>query len=144
LSRLSAVVTGVDLSSQGAMQMSATSFALTEADLRITTHGLFEWYALMALGPMVLPPEGDMEAAAAGHPGRFACDGRRSAGDERFRRQQGGAGGAGGGTAESVGRAGDEPCGEAGDRAGAVWRLCGDGHARDAGRGGAAVSGGDG
>ena len=63
---LSAVVTGVDLSSQGAIQMSATSFALTEADLRISTHGLFEWYALMALGPMVLPPEGDMAAAAAG------------------------------------------------------------------------------
>lgn len=63
---LSAVVTGVDLSSQGAMQMSATSFALSEADLRITTHGLFEWYALMPMGPMVLPPEGDMAAAAAG------------------------------------------------------------------------------
>lgn len=63
---LSAVVTGVDLSSQGAIQMSATSFALTEVDLRISTHGLFEWYALMALGPMVLPPEGDMAAAAAG------------------------------------------------------------------------------
>jgi hypothetical protein len=63
---LSATVRGVDLSSTGAMQMSATSFALTEADLRITMHGLFEWYVLMALGPMVLPSEGDMEAAAAG------------------------------------------------------------------------------
>lgn len=61
----SAVVAGVDLSSTGAMQMSATSFALTEADLRITTHGLFEWYALMALGPILLPPEGDMDAAFA-------------------------------------------------------------------------------
>jgi hypothetical protein len=61
---LSAVLTGVDLSSTGAMQMSATSFALTEAELRITTHGLFEWYVLMALGPNVLPREGDMEAAA--------------------------------------------------------------------------------
>lgn len=60
----SAVLTGVDLSSQGAMQMSATSFALTEADLAITMHGLFEWYVLMALGPVVLPPEGDMDAAA--------------------------------------------------------------------------------
>jgi hypothetical protein len=61
-----AVLTGVDLSSMGAMQMSVTSFALTEADLRITTHGLFEWYVLMALGPNLLPPEGDMEAAAEG------------------------------------------------------------------------------
>jgi hypothetical protein len=61
---LSATIEGVDLSSTGAMQMSATSFALTEADLSITTHGLFEWYVLMALGPMVLPHEGDMEAAA--------------------------------------------------------------------------------
>lgn len=61
----SAVVTGVDLSSTGAMQMSLAGFALTEADLRITTHGLFEWYVLMTLGPVVLPPEGDMEAAAA-------------------------------------------------------------------------------
>jgi hypothetical protein len=60
----SARVTGVDLSSTGAIQMSATSFALAETDLRVTTHGLFEWYLLMALGPMVLPPEGDMEAAA--------------------------------------------------------------------------------
>ena len=58
-------VTGVDLSSTGAMQMSATSFALTELDARITTHGLFEWYVLMALGPVLLPPEGDMEAGAA-------------------------------------------------------------------------------
>lgn len=60
----SATVTGVDLSSEGAMQMSATSFALTEADLAVSMHGLFEWYVLMALGPVVLPPEGDMEAAA--------------------------------------------------------------------------------
>jgi hypothetical protein len=62
----SARLTGVDLSSTGAMQMSATSFALTEADLRITTHGLFEWYVLMTLGPLVLPQEGDMDAAADG------------------------------------------------------------------------------
>ncbi len=66
LVELSAVVAGVDLSSTGAMQMSATSFAVTEADLAVTTHGLFEWYLLMALGPSVLPTEGDMEAAAAG------------------------------------------------------------------------------
>lgn len=63
--QVSGRMTGVDLSSTGAMQMSMTSFALTELDARITTHGLFEWYALMALGPVLLPPEGDMEAAAA-------------------------------------------------------------------------------
>jgi hypothetical protein len=62
----SAVLTGVDLSSTGAMQMSATSFALTEFDTQVTTHGLFEWYILMALGTMVLPSEGDIDAAAEG------------------------------------------------------------------------------
>ena len=61
---LSAVLTGVDLSSTGAMQMSATSFALTEAELRVTTHGLFEGYLLMPLGTALLPHEGDMAAAA--------------------------------------------------------------------------------
>ena len=60
----SATVERVDLSSPGAVQMSLTGFALTEADLKVTTHGLFEWYALMALGPMLLPPEGNMEAGA--------------------------------------------------------------------------------
>ncbi|NJM83972.1 MAG: hypothetical protein HC844_17345 [Tabrizicola sp.] len=61
--RASAVLTGVDLSSMGAMQMSATGFALTDVDLAITTHGLFEWYVLMVLGSVVLPPDGDMDAA---------------------------------------------------------------------------------
>lgn len=60
----SATVTGVDLSSAGAMQLSATGFALAEADLRVQTHGLFEWYGLMMLGPMLLPSEGDMASAA--------------------------------------------------------------------------------
>lgn len=60
---LTAKVAGVDLSSTGAMQMSATSFAITEADLTVQTHGLFEWYALMGLGSLLLPLEGDMEAA---------------------------------------------------------------------------------
>lgn len=64
LVELSAVLTGVDLSSTGALQMSAGSFALTEADLRVTTHGLFEWYVLMPFGPTVLPREGDIGAAA--------------------------------------------------------------------------------
>lgn len=61
---LTARVAGVDLSSTAALQMSATGFAVTEADLSLQTHGLFEAYALMALGPMVLPREGDMDAAA--------------------------------------------------------------------------------
>jgi hypothetical protein len=61
---LTAKVAGVDLSSTGAMQMSATSFAVTEADLIVQSHGLFEWYVLMTLGPLVLPREGDMKAAA--------------------------------------------------------------------------------
>jgi hypothetical protein len=64
LVEFSALAKGVDLSSSGAMQMSATGFAVTEADLRIRTHGLFEWYLLMPLGPSFLPYEGDMEAAA--------------------------------------------------------------------------------
>ena len=61
---LRAVVAGVDLSSTGAMQMSATGFSLTEADLRVETHGLFEGYLLMPLGSNLLPHEGDMQAAA--------------------------------------------------------------------------------
>jgi hypothetical protein len=60
----SALVRGVDLSSTGGMQMSVTSFALAETDLRITMHGLFEWYVLMTIGPSVLPYEGDIDAAA--------------------------------------------------------------------------------
>lgn len=60
---LSAALTGVDLSSTGAVQMSTTSFALTEADLKVTTHGLFEGYLLMPLGSAFLPHEGDMAAA---------------------------------------------------------------------------------
>ncbi len=63
---LSAVVRGVDLGSTGAMQMSATGFAVTGMDLSVVTHGLFEWYLLMPFGAMVLPSEGDMEVAAAG------------------------------------------------------------------------------
>lgn len=64
LLELSARVERVDLSSRGAMQMSMTGFALSEADLRITTHGLFEGYLLMPLGTAFLPYEGDMVAAA--------------------------------------------------------------------------------
>jgi hypothetical protein len=66
LVQASGTLTGVDLSSTGAMQMSTTSFALTEFDARVTTHGMFEWYVLMALGPVVLPYEGDIDAAAGG------------------------------------------------------------------------------
>ncbi|HLQ18228.1 MAG TPA: hypothetical protein VK146_04545 [Tabrizicola sp.] len=64
LVELSVVARGVDLSSTGALQMSATGFAVTEADLRVTTHGLFEWYVLMPFGPTILPQDGDMEIAA--------------------------------------------------------------------------------
>lgn len=63
---LRATVAGVDLSSTGAMQMSATGFAPTGAELRIETHGLFESYLLMPLGAALLPCEGDMDAAAEG------------------------------------------------------------------------------
>ena len=63
LVELSAAARGVDLSSTGAMQMSLSGFALTEADLSVTTHGLFEAWMLMPLGPFVLPEEGDMDAA---------------------------------------------------------------------------------
>lgn len=59
----SMVATGVDLSSAGAMQMSLGSFALSAADLRVRTHGLFEGFLLMPLGTALLPPEGDMSAA---------------------------------------------------------------------------------
>lgn len=62
--RASATVAGVDLSSTGAMQMSATSFAVREADLAVTTHGLFEGAPLMTLGTILLPPDGNMDAAA--------------------------------------------------------------------------------
>lgn len=62
----SARLTGVDLSSDAAIEKTFTGFALTKAELNVTTHGLFEWYALMTLGPVMLPPEGDMEAAAQG------------------------------------------------------------------------------
>jgi hypothetical protein len=65
LVRLSAVADGVDLSSTAALQMSATGFRLRAADLSVRTHGLFEWYALLSLGPMFLPPEGDMDTAMA-------------------------------------------------------------------------------
>jgi hypothetical protein len=65
LVEVSGKAVGVDLSSDGAMQMSLTSFAVTEADLKAQTHGLFEWYLLMAFGPVFLPRDGDMDAAAA-------------------------------------------------------------------------------
>lgn len=64
LVQASARATGVDLSTTGAMQSSVTSVALTAFDARITMHGLFGWNVLMALGPGLLPDEGDMDAAA--------------------------------------------------------------------------------
>jgi hypothetical protein len=60
---LTALATGVDLSTSGTAQMSVTSFAVTEIDLTVQSHGLFESYLLMAFGPAVLPLDGDMQAA---------------------------------------------------------------------------------
>jgi hypothetical protein len=65
LVQLSAEIDQIDLSTQAAMQMSLTGLALKRADLAVRTHGLFEWYVLMPLGPMLLPSEGDMAAAMA-------------------------------------------------------------------------------
>lgn len=61
---LSVTVANVDLSSDGAMQMSVTGFAVTEAALDVTTKGLFESYLLMPLGSELLPFDGDVLAAA--------------------------------------------------------------------------------
>ena len=61
---LSAKVAGVDLGSVGAAQMSLTSFAVTEADLMVQSHGFFETYLLMGLGESLLQSEGDIDAAA--------------------------------------------------------------------------------
>ena len=58
---ISGVVRGVDLSSTGAMQMSATGFAVTEVDLSLVMNGFVEWYLLLPLGQALLPLEGDME-----------------------------------------------------------------------------------
>jgi hypothetical protein len=60
---LTATAKGVDLSSTGAAQISATSFAVTAVDLTVQSHGLFESYILMMIGPALLPYEGDMQAA---------------------------------------------------------------------------------
>jgi hypothetical protein len=65
LVQVTAQLTGVDLSSPGAMQMSLTSLALTELDMTVQTHGLFEGYLLMPLGNMLLSGDGDMEAEVA-------------------------------------------------------------------------------
>lgn len=62
---LTAVAGNVDLSSIGAAQMALTGFSITNARLSVTTHGLFEAYALMALGSALLPDDGDMDAAVA-------------------------------------------------------------------------------
>ncbi len=62
---LTAKVNNVNLSSNAAMQMSATGFAVTDLSLEITSHGLFENVPLMLLGNLVLPDDGDMEVEAA-------------------------------------------------------------------------------
>lgn len=61
---LSARLSGVDLSSAAAMQMSLGGFALTEAMLEVQSHGFFESYLLMPLGAAFLPESGDVPAAA--------------------------------------------------------------------------------
>jgi len=63
---LAARIEGVDLSSTGAAQTSLGSFALTEVDLLIQSHGLFEWYLLNPMAVALLPHDGDMQAAEAG------------------------------------------------------------------------------
>jgi hypothetical protein len=54
-------IANVDLSSNGTLQSSAAGFGVTDANIQITTNGLFESYLAMTLGPMLLPEEGDME-----------------------------------------------------------------------------------
>jgi hypothetical protein len=56
-------VANVDLSSLGLAQASLTGFAVTEADVVVTTHGLFETMLLMPLAPLVLPETDDVDAA---------------------------------------------------------------------------------
>jgi hypothetical protein len=60
--KATARIINVDLSSEGTLQGSAAGFGVTNADVELTTNGFFESYMAMALGPILLPQEGDMEA----------------------------------------------------------------------------------
>lgn len=62
---LTAVVEGVDLSGDAAMQQSLTTAALRAADLSVRTHGFFEAYLLPNLGNGLLPLDADVEAEVA-------------------------------------------------------------------------------
>lgn len=62
---LTARTTGVDLTSPGAAQMSLTSAALTEADLTVQSHGLFEAYLLSGMVAWLLSDDGDPAARMA-------------------------------------------------------------------------------
>ena len=55
-------VAGVDLSSAEAIAASGASFAVTEARLDVTSHGLFESWVLLPLGEALLQDAPDMDA----------------------------------------------------------------------------------
>jgi hypothetical protein len=59
---LSAAARNVDLSSSGAVEMSATGFAVNRMRLIVTSNGLFESYFAMPLGSALLSEEADPEA----------------------------------------------------------------------------------
>ena len=61
----SAKVTGVDLGSRFALRASALIGKLTELDIKVQSTGLFENYALLPLGTLVLRGEADPARAAA-------------------------------------------------------------------------------
>ncbi len=61
----SAKLIGTNLSDQSSIQLSALTAALSEFDLKIETTGLFESYALVPLGTLVLRGEADPARAAA-------------------------------------------------------------------------------
>lgn len=63
--RHEAEVTGVDLSTRQAMEMSAGSFAITQTRTEIRTNGLFETYILMAIGAPLLTGEAPPEEQVA-------------------------------------------------------------------------------
>ncbi|MBT8409059.1 MAG: hypothetical protein KJN93_05490 [Alphaproteobacteria bacterium] len=60
--RLSAVLEGVDLSDRAALEMSAGSFSVTRVQMKLTSTGLFETYALLPLAGGLLAGSDDPEA----------------------------------------------------------------------------------
>lgn len=63
---LTATLSGVDFSDPDKAMVSMGALTVPEARLEIETNGLFEWWALMPLATMWLPPEGDIDAAMDG------------------------------------------------------------------------------